>query len=73
MYQPQQMPVGQQSTIQSAQQNYLQHAALADHYERQRMINASNSIAYYRYAELQYFHKSRAYFFKGQFSAINGQ
>jgi hypothetical protein len=73
MYQPQQIPYGQQSMIQSAQQNYLHHAALADHYERQRMINASNSIEYYRYAELQYFHKSRAFFFKGQFSAIDGQ
>lgn len=58
-------------TIPSAQQNYLHHAALTDHYERLKMASAGNSAEYYRYAELQYFNKSRAIHFKAYFSATS--
>lgn len=69
MYDYRQMP--QQYTIPFAQQSYLQHSALTDHYERLKMSSAGNSTAYYHYAELQYFHKSRAIHFKGYFSATS--
>lgn len=69
MYDYRQMP--QTYTVQYAQQNYLQHAALSDHYERLRMASAGNSANYYHYAELQYFHKSRAIHFKGHFHATS--
>jgi len=67
MYDNRQMP--QTYTPEVARQHYLQHAALADHYERLKMASADDHAAYYRYAELQYFHKSRAFHFKGYFSA----
>ncbi|MEW9670542.1 hypothetical protein [Ammoniphilus sp. 3BR4] len=67
----QQMPYEQGYTVQVAQQNFLKHAALAEHYERLKIANAGNSTAYYRYAELQYYHKSRAIHFKGYFSAAS--
>jgi hypothetical protein len=60
----------QQPTRQDARQYYLYHAALSDHFERQKIIYASNSAAYYRFAELEHFHKSRAYYYKGFFPAI---
>ena len=55
----------------AAQHNFLKHAALAEHYKRLKIANAGNSSAYYRYAELQYFHKARALHFKGYFSATS--
>ncbi len=66
-----QMLVQQPNSVQEAQQNFFQHTALAEHYERQRMAYASNSAMYYKYAELQYFHKSRALYFKSFFSATS--
>ncbi|MEX2415803.1 MAG: hypothetical protein WD424_06640 [Paenibacillaceae bacterium] len=71
MNQYRQMPYDQAYTTQFAQQNFLKYAALAEHYERLKIANASNSVAYYHYAELQYFHKSRAIHFKGYFSAAS--
>lgn len=62
---------GPQYSAQYAQQQYLQHSALTDHYERLRMASAGNSVEYYRYAELQYYHKSRAFHFKAHFSAVH--
>jgi hypothetical protein len=50
-------------------QKFQEHAALSEHYARQKMANASNAQAYYRYAELEYFHKSRALHYKGFFMA----
>ncbi|MEW9502163.1 hypothetical protein [Jeotgalibacillus marinus] len=64
-----QMPTDQLNTIQSAQQNFLMHSALDMHYERLKMAYANNHSEYYRYAELQYYHKSRAFHFKSYFSA----
>lgn len=65
-----QMPLSQQNQAQIvAQQNFLKHAALDLHYERQKMANANNHELYYRYAELQYYHKSRAFYYKSYFSA----
>ncbi|MEM1505572.1 hypothetical protein RG959_19395 [Domibacillus sp. 8LH] len=61
----------QLNTIRFAQQNFLKHAALELHYERLKLANASDHQKYYQYAELQYFHKSRALHFKGQFSAAS--
>lgn len=69
MYQNRQIPSYQPLTIEMAQQNFLKHAALAEHYERLKIASADDSAAYYRYAELQYYHKSRAIHFKGYFSA----
>lgn len=66
-----QPPYDQVYTIQVAQQFFLKHAALAEHYERLKIANANNDSAYYRYAELQYYHKSRAMHFKGFFSATS--
>ncbi|MFS1519253.1 hypothetical protein V1503_22725 [Bacillus sp. SCS-151] len=65
----QQMGTTQAQNIASYQQLFMQHAALAEHYTRQMMAFASNSSSYYRYAELVYFHKSRAIRYKGLFSA----
>jgi hypothetical protein len=48
---------------------FQDHAALSEHYARQKMVNASNSQAYYKYAELEYFHKSRALHYKAYFMA----
>jgi hypothetical protein len=71
MNQSRQMSYDQAYTVQVAQQNFLKHAALAEHYERLKMANASNDSAYYRYAELQYYHKSMALHFKAFFSAMS--
>lgn len=51
------------------QQKFLEHAAFSEHYTRLKIANATNSQEYYRYAELEYFHKSRALYYKGLFSA----
>lgn len=51
------------------QQKFLEHAAFAEHFARLKMANASNSQEYYKYAELEYFHKSRALHYKGFFKA----
>jgi len=51
------------------QQKFLEHAAFSEHYSRLKMANAGNSQEYYRYAELEYFHKSRALHYKGFFHA----
>ena len=48
---------------------FQEHAALSEHYARQKMANASNSNLYYRFAELEYFHKSRALHYKSFFMA----
>lgn len=48
---------------------FQEHAALSEHYARQKMANAGNSNAYYRFAELEYFHKSRAMRYKSFFMA----
>ncbi|MCX7708804.1 MAG: hypothetical protein N2484_03025 [Clostridia bacterium] len=48
---------------------FQEHAALSEHYARQKMANAGNSQLYYRFAELEYFHKSRAMHYKGFFHA----
>lgn len=48
---------------------FQEHAALSEHYARQKMANAGNSQAYYKYAEMEYFHKSRALHYKGYFMA----
>jgi hypothetical protein len=69
MYDYGQMMNTQQMPVQQAQQEFLRHAALAEHYERLKMAHAGNDQAFYKYAELQYFHKSRAHHYKGQFSA----
>lgn len=61
----------QLNTIRFAHKNFLKHAALELHYERLKLANASDHQKYYQYAELQYFHKSRALHFKGQFSAAS--
>ncbi|HWT77121.1 MAG TPA: hypothetical protein VN258_20665 [Mobilitalea sp.] len=53
------------------QQLFLQHEAFAEHYARQKMANAANDTAYYQYAELEYYHKSRALHYKGLFSAAS--
>ncbi|RBW68798.1 hypothetical protein [Bacillus taeanensis] len=58
-------------TTEQAAQNFLKHAALAEHYKRLKTANANDHSAYYRYAELQYYHKSRAIHFKGYFSAAS--
>lgn len=55
--------------IQYYQQKFLEHAAFSEHYARVKMANASNHDLYYKYAELEYFHKSRALHYKGLFSA----
>ncbi|WP_408008986.1 hypothetical protein ACJROX_01185 [Pseudalkalibacillus sp. A8] len=65
------MQVQQPNSVQEAQQSFLRHAALAEHYERHKMAYANNSTMYYKYAELQYFHKSRALYFKSFFSATS--
>lgn len=49
---------------------FLENAALSEHYARQKIINASNSDLYYRYASLEYYYKSLALYYKGFFSAI---
>ncbi|WP_050182897.1 hypothetical protein [Domibacillus robiginosus] len=67
----QQTPNDLFDTIRHAQQNFLKHAALELHYERLKMANAHDHQQYYRYAELQYFHKSKALHFKSQFSAAS--
>jgi hypothetical protein len=54
---------------QTAQQQYLIHSALSGHYERLKMANANNPAAYYKYGELQYYHKSRAYYYRQFFMA----
>ena len=51
------------------QQKFLEHAAYAEHFARLKAANAANSFDYYRYAELEYFHRSRALHFKGLFKA----
>ncbi|WP_221569068.1 hypothetical protein [Alkalihalobacillus sp. TS-13] len=66
-----QMQSQQPKSVQEAQQQFLKHAALAEHYERHKIAYAGNSTAYYKYAELQYFHKSRALYFKSFFSATS--
>ncbi|PKM50422.1 MAG: hypothetical protein CVV02_11630 [Firmicutes bacterium HGW-Firmicutes-7] len=53
------------------QQKFLEHAAFSEHYARLKMANAANSIDYYRYAELEYFNKSRALHYKGLFKATS--
>ncbi|MBM7865283.1 hypothetical protein GTO89_00685 [Heliobacterium gestii] len=50
-------------------QKFLEHAALSEHYARQKMAYAANAQAYYRFAALEYFHKSRALYYKGFFMA----
>jgi len=47
----------------------LEHAAFSEHFARQKMANANNDREYYQFAELEYFHKSRALHYKGLFSA----
>lgn len=57
------------------QQKFLEHAAFSEHYARLKMANASNPEEYYKYAELEYFNRSRALHYKGLFSAestLNG-
>lgn len=49
---------------------FLKAAALSLHYERQKIINASNSQMYYYYAALEQYYKSLAIYYKGFFSAI---
>lgn len=51
------------------QQKFLEHAPFAEHYARMKIVNASNHNLYYRYAELEYFHRSKANHYKGLFSA----
>ena len=51
------------------QQKFLEHAAFSEHFARLKMANAANPQEYYRFAELEYFHKSRALHYKGLFSA----
>lgn len=51
------------------QQKFLEHAAFSEHFARLKMANAGNDQEYYRYAELEYFHKSRALHYKGLFMA----
>ncbi|WP_157911789.1 hypothetical protein [Alteribacter populi] len=53
----------------SAQQYYLAHTSAAEHYERLKTANASNSQRYYQYAERQYFHRWRAIFYRQYFKA----
>lgn len=50
-------------------QKFLEHAAFSEHYARQKMATAANATNYYMYAELEYYHKSRAIHYKGLFSA----
>jgi hypothetical protein len=50
-------------------QRFLAHAALSEHYARQKYANASNDRLYYQFAELEYYHKSRALHYKGFFAA----
>jgi hypothetical protein len=59
----------QNENISFYQQKFLEHEAFAEHYKRQKMANAGNDTAYYQFAELEYFHKSRALHYKGLFSA----
>ncbi|RKD28859.1 hypothetical protein BET03_07175 [Thermohalobacter berrensis] len=51
------------------QEKFLQHAAFSEHYARMKMANADKHDLYYKYAELEYYHKSRAIHYKGLFSA----
>lgn len=53
------------------QQKFLEHAAFTEHYARLKMANAGNDQEYYKYAELEYFNKSRALHYKGLFSAAS--
>lgn len=55
--------------LQYYHQKFLEHAAFSEHYARLKMANANNHHLYYRYAELEYYHKSRALHYKGLFSA----
>ncbi|MDF2589823.1 MAG: hypothetical protein K0S41_3664 [Anaerocolumna sp.] len=50
-------------------QKFLQHAALSEHYARQKQANAGDSMLYYQFAELEYYHKSRALHYKAFFAA----
>lgn len=61
----------QRLTDKKAKHEFFRHAALAEHYERFKMASANNAHEYYRYAELQHYHISRAYFYKSHFSAIS--
>ncbi len=49
---------------------FLKSAALALHYERQKIINANDSQKYYYYAALEQYYKSLAIYYKGFFSAL---
>jgi hypothetical protein len=51
------------------QQKFLEHASFALHYERQKIISANNAEEYYKYAELENYHKTQAIHYKGLFSA----
>lgn len=52
-----------------AQQKYVEHSSLSDHFERLKTVYANNPQWYYKYAELQYFHKSRAFYYRNFFMA----
>lgn len=54
---------------QIAQQQYLAHSSLSEHCERLKMANANNPMLYYKYGELQYYHKSRAFYYRAFFMA----
>ena len=53
------------------QQKFLEHCSFSEHYKRLKMENASNQTDYYRYAELEYYHRYRAIHYKGLFSAAS--
>lgn len=62
-------PNQQNTILQYNQQMFLEHAAFAAHFERLKTANAANDVDYYMYAELEYYHRSRAFHYKGLFSA----
>jgi hypothetical protein len=53
------------------QQKFLEHASFSEHYARLKMANAGNPTEYYRYAELEYYHRYRTIHYKGLFSAAS--
>lgn len=52
------------------QQKFLEHAAFAEHFARLKIANADNEGDYYMFAELEYYHRSRALHYKGMFNAV---
>ncbi|MDF2539890.1 MAG: hypothetical protein K0S76_2911, partial [Herbinix sp.] len=66
---PQNNPIPQNHSVSYYQQKFLEHASFSEHYARQKMANAADAAQYYQFAELEYFHKSRALHYKGLFSA----